>query len=610
MSKIASFILVYLKSLRLLWQAAPFWALCSLAMAIVSALVIPFQIWMLKTVIDFIISSQPGSLGVVSPDFEWTQLIPIASLLLLAWIIQGASFSLNSTINDLLGYKLTAHLDYIVQRKIASLDTIQFESSGFHDKLSIVNRDKGHLTSLVYVLFSTIMSVIASSTLFILLWQLHPVAPVGLILLGLPQTVMSGYGAKIRYNTLTLLAPTRRLIDYISELFSKPEAIKEIKVFSADGYFSQKVQKLWDSFFNTLKISRMTIERRYVSLGILTSLGVLAIWIYAGWNALTGVITVGTMTLYLQATDSLKHLLNTVFGSIGILVERMLFVKTLFEIVDSKHKPYDVPVTFTPIAEKEQRVQLDQGIVLENVSFRYPNATKLALDQISLTIKPKETIALVGRNGAGKTTLVKLLCKLYAPSSGNIYINGKNLVNIESDHLWKGMAVLFQDFIKYPLSARENIGVGDLRNIGNDERIHEVVGLSGASGIVTSLPYGIDTILDKRFEGGVDLSGGEWQRIALARGVIRNADILIMDEPTAALDARSEYELFNTISDLTKDKICLYISHRFSTLKTADRILVIDNGRIAEIGTHQELMELKGIYAELFNYQAERYRTD
>ncbi len=604
-NKLTSFVLVYLKSLRLLWQAAPFWSMCSFMMAIVSALIIPFQIWMLKTVIDLIISSQSGSLGSVSPDIDWTEIVPIASLLLLAWLIQGASFSVNSTINDLLGFRLTAHLDYIMQRKIATIDTIQFESSGFHDKLSVVNRDKGHLTSLVYVLFSTIMSLIATTTLFVLLWQLHPLAPVGLVLLGLPQTLMSGYGAKLRYNTLTLLAPTRRLIDYISEMFSKPEAIKEIRVFSVDRYLSEKVQRLWNSFFSTMKTLRMAFERRCMTLGILTSLGVLAIWVYAGWNALTGVITIGTMTLYLQATDSLKHLLNTVFGSIGILVERMLFVKTLFDVVDSK--PYgDLGTTSQNIGEEHQ----EPGIVIKNVSFRYPNAKESALDRVSFTIKPKETVAIVGKNGAGKTTLVKLLCKLYSPTSGNIYIDGKNLMNLETDHLWKRMAILFQDFIKYPLTARENIGVGDLRYVGNDDRINEVARLSGASGIVSSLPNGLDTVLDKRFEGGVDLSGGEWQRIALARGIMRNADIVIMDEPTASLDARSEYELFKTIGELTKEKTCLYISHRFSTVRTADRIFVIDEGKLVEQGTHEELMEFNGVYAELFNYQAERYRTE
>jgi ATP-binding cassette, subfamily B, bacterial len=308
------------------------------------------------------------------------------------------------------------------------------------------------------------------------------------------------------------------------------------------------------------------------------------------------------MTMYLSIFRSSQNVFETLFFGLSDLYENALFMSNLFAFLDLQPQ---MPVAGHPTALPGK---LERGIEFHRVSFRYPDREEYALRDVSLTIKPGEKIALVGANGAGKTTFVKLLTRLYDPSEGQVLIDGIDLREVDPKDLQKRIGVIFQDFVKYYLPARENVGFGQIDQLDNEPRIVDSATRAGADATIRALPQGYDTMLGKWFDRGHDLSGGEWQKVALARAFMRDAEVLVLDEPTAALDALNEYAIFQRFRELTDNKIALLISHRFSTVRMADRIVVLDSGRVVETGTHAELLALGGEYAKLFTIQAEGYR--
>jgi ATP-binding cassette subfamily B protein len=314
------------------------------------------------------------------------------------------------------------------------------------------------------------------------------------------------------------------------------------------------------------------------------------------------VITLGAMTMYLSIFRSSQNVFQTLFFGLSDLYENALFMSNLFAFLDLKPQ---MPVTANPIALPRPIVH---GLEFRHVSFKYPDRGAYALRDVSLTIRPGEKIALVGANGAGKTTFVKLLTRLYDPSEGQVLIDGIDLREVDPKELQKRIGVIFQDFVRYHLPVRENIGFGQIDELENEARIIDSATRAGADATIRGLPQGYDTMLGKWFERGNDLSGGEWQKVALARAFMREAEVLVLDEPTAALDAMNEYAIFQRFRELTDNKIALLISHRFSTVRMADRIVVLEDGHIIETGTHAELLALGGEYAKLFTIQAEGYK--
>jgi ATP-binding cassette subfamily B protein len=306
--------------------------------------------------------------------------------------------------------------------------------------------------------------------------------------------------------------------------------------------------------------------------------------------------------MYVQAADGVSQAFSAVLGALQSMYEHQLYLQTLFELLD-----------FTPeVRAPEHPIPfgrpIQQGIEFRNVSYTYEGKDEPAIDNVSFTIAKGETVAIVGHNGAGKTTLVKLLARLYDPQEGQVLIDGHDVRNYDPDALRNEFGVLFQDYVSYQFSARENIGVGRIERLDEMPAIADAALKSGASSIIEGLPQGYETVLGKWFDGGVNLSGGEWQKVALGRAFMREAQILILDEPSAALDAKAEYELFSRLQELAHGRTAIFISHRFSTVRRADRILVFEHGRLIESGTHDELVALGGRYAELFNLQAASYR--
>ena len=380
---------------------------------------------------------------------------------------------------------------------------------------------------------------------------------------------------------------------------------KEIKLFNVGDFFLNLFHHIAEKLYEENK--HILLPRAFIGLlwSLLTVIANSSIYLYIALQAVMRHITLGQLTKYVTASNQAGQSFQSLLDGVSDIYESNLFVNTLFEFLE--YEPHilspDKPV---PVAVPSDA----QGLAIEfrNVSFTYPGKEEPALKQISFTIHPGEAIALVGLNGAGKTTLVKLLTRLYDPDEGEIFINGCNIKEYALKDLREQIGVIFQDFVRYQMTVQENIGVGRIGNLENQEMIKDAAQKSGADKAISKLELGYESMLGRWFEKGVELSGGEWQKIALSRAFMRNAPILILDEPTSALDAQAEYDIFIRFRALTRNKTTLFISHRFSTVRLADRIFVIEQGHVLESGSHDELMVLNGRYAELFQLQAAAYR--
>jgi ATP-binding cassette subfamily B protein len=396
--------------------------------------------------------------------------------------------------------------------------------------------------------------------------------------------------------------PVRRQIDYLRVLGASKESAKELKLFGLAGFLTGRYAQLSHDIY-TQNVGLAT-RRLWAGalLSLLTTSGYYGAYAYVIYRAVAGDLTVGSMTFLAGAIAGASNSIQTIFSTFSSIADQALFLTDLLEFfaVNPKleSKPNALPAP-RPIRD---------GFVFDRVSFSYPGASRLVLNNLSFRVGPGERIALIGENGEGKTTIVKLLTRLYDPTAGRILLDGVDLRDYSIEDLCGETGVIFQDFMRYEMPARDNIAVGRIELINDTESIRLAARKSVAEPAINRLPRGFEQMLGRRFEGGVDLSGGEWQKIALARAYLRDAQVLVLDEPTASLDARSEYEVFQRFADLTDGKIALLISHRFSTVRMADRILVLENGRIAEEGSHDKLIALGGRYCGMFELQAAGYR--
>src|SRR6266852_173307 len=403
------------------------------------------------------------------------------------------------------------------------------------------------------------------------------------------------------YNIARWGSRLLRRMNYLVTLVTTDSYAKEVKLFGLGPYFINRYRMIAKNYYSS---QRSQVARRYMTgfaLGNLSTIVTSLTYLYVALQAIIGRLTLGDLTLYTTAASQVQGSIQGILGGFSGMYEHNLYLNNLFELMETK-SALPVPAKATKVPQP-----LRGEIHFENVTFAYPGAEANALSNLTFTVRPGETLAIVGRNGAGKTTLFKLICRLYDPNEGRILIDGIDIRDFDPNELRAQIGAMFQDYVTYQATAAENIGLGNVPDINDRERIEVAGAQAGASELIGGLPDGYDTALGKWFDHGVNLSGGEWQKVALARAFMRDAKILLLDEPTSALDAQAEYDLFERLRSLTRGRTAVYISHRFSTVRRADRIVFLEHGRLVEEGTHAELMKLNGRYARLFRMQASAY---
>ncbi len=509
-------------------------------------------------------------------------------------------------LQTLLQERVSEHVQLLMLHKANELDLAHFENPEFHDKLRRATQDAINKPLLMVTqTFTLIRAVVTLASMLGLLFHLAWWLVLITVIIPIPSFIANSHYSFKGYWKMRWQSAEKRQQMYINQIMTIDDYNKEIKLFHLGDFFIQRYHELAKKFYRENK--NIEVPRNITSL-LWSALSVLAnssVYLYVAWQAVQSRISIGSLSQYTIAVNQAGQSVQGMLDGIADLYENNLFVDTVFEFLG--YKPtITSPEHPTPIELPSDSRGLD--IEFRNVSFTYPDKQQPALQNISFFLRSGETIALVGRNGAGKTTLVKLLTRLYDPDEGEILIGGHNIKEYELDTLRDQIGVIFQDYVRYALKVQENIGVGRIEDLEDLDLIMAAAAKSGANTVVDTLDEGYATMLGRWFDKGAQLSGGEWQKVALARAFMRDARILVLDEPTSALDAQAEYDVFTRFRHLTEGKTAVFISHRFSTVRLADRIFVIENGHIIESGAHDELMRVDGRYAQLFNLQAEAYR--
>jgi ATP-binding cassette subfamily B protein len=507
-----------------------------------------------------------------------------------------------SLCQSLLRAQLGQRVNVMILEKALTLDLAQFEDAEFYDKLTRARREASvRPLSLVMRTFGLIQNLISIISYGALLVQFSVWAVVILVLCGLPAFVAETKFSGDAFRLFRWRSPETRMQMYLETVIAREDHAKEVKLFGLGPLLLQRYRDIYTKLY---RADRDLTIRRDTWGFFLGLLGTLALYGAYAWIALTAIatrITLGQMTMYLMLFRQGQSAVSAGLSAIGGMYEDNLYLSTLYEYLETPI----VPHTGTALVGPNPR----DGIRFENVSFTYPDGQQPTLIDVDLHIKPGESLALVGENGSGKTTLIKLLTRLYPPSSGRILLDGRDLQEWDEVALRQRIGVIFQDFARYQLMVGENVGAGDVRHFNDTERWADAAEKGMAASVIATLPSGFQTQLGKWFKDGRELSGGQWQKIALSRAFMRSqADVLVLDEPTAAMDAAAEATIFEHFRQLTTDKIAILISHRFSTVRMADQIIVIQDGRIIERGQHDSLMRQNGHYAHLFSLQAKGYR--
>ncbi len=585
--------------LLLVWQANAGLTVSLGLLNLLQGLLPAVRVWLSKLLIDAVVGSISTGTG--------TAALPQIGVLVAAQFGIGAVANIAGTLanisQQLLQERVANRVQLLVMRHANELDLVFFERPQFYDLIQQVQREVGYRpVAMVQTAFGLIRQLLTFISMLALLVNLGWVIAAAALLSPIPNFVSNvryGWGG---YQLMRRQSPLRRMMAYLTTVLTTDTFSKEIKLFTLGDFFIERFSRLFERYYAENR--RLVIER-YLAGAAFSMLSVLATgltFFYVAFRALAGQVTVGDLTLYVQAADGVSSAFTQLLGGLQSMYEHQLYLATLFELLDFK------PLVNAPAHPVPIRRPFQEGIEFRDVSYTYEGKDEPALANVSFTIAPGETVAIVGHNGAGKTTLVKLLARLYDPQSGTILIDGHDARDYDPVALRGEYGVLFQDYVSYQLSARENIGVGRVDRLDEAGAITTAATQSGAASVIERLPAGYETLLGKWFDGGVNLSGGEWQKVALGRAFMREAQILILDEPSAALDAKAEYELFSRLQELAQGRTAVFISHRFSTVRRADRILVFEHGRLIEQGTHEELLALDGRYAELFNLQAASYR--
>jgi ATP-binding cassette, subfamily B, bacterial len=586
--------------LKLVFETHRGYTVAILALRAVRSFVPLAVLWVGKLIIDGVVAGVRIRAG--GSVVNWWYLGGLVGLELGIAIVGEGLARLSSLLESLLGDLFSNRISVRLMQHAATLDLAQYEDAETYDHLERARRQTVGRIGLIALLLSTAQDLVTLASLAgVLLLQL-PWLLLLLFVAVLPSFLGETHYAALGYSLLFQWTPERRLLDYLRYVGASDEMAKEVKLFTLSDFLVGRYAKLSDEFYDAnkrLAIKRNIVSTLFVTVGTLGYYGAYAVTIYL---TVLGRFTIGALTFLAGSFRQSRDLIQRILLSVSQVFEQSLYLSDLFTFFDVQPR-----VTSAPGA-RPVPVPVRDGFEFRDVGFRYPGSERWAVRHLTFRFTPGERIALVGENGAGKTTLVKLLARLYDPDEGHILLDGVDLREYDLASVRSNIGVIFQDFVRYDFVLKENIGVSQVDKLDDDARVREAARRSLADTVASRLEKGYQQMLGRRFDGGVELSGGEWQKIALGRAYMRDAQVLILDEPTASLDARAEYEVFLRFAELTRGRMAVLISHRFSTVRMADRILVLQGGELVDQGTHEELLARRGLYAELFNLQAAGYR--
>ncbi|WP_417603350.1 ABC transporter ATP-binding protein [Owenweeksia hongkongensis] len=580
---------------KMIWHTSPGMTLGNVLLRIVKAAIPVVMLWVGKLIIDEIVFQ----IAQENKDFHniWIYLAMELGLALFSDIINRGITLLDSLLGDLFSNETSVKLIH----HAATLDLYQFEDSKFYDKLERARRQTNSRTALMSQTLTQLQDIITIIFFAVGLIAFKPLLIVILFIAIIPSFLGETTFSERSYSLTRSWTPQRRELDYLRYIGASDETAKEIKIFGLQDFISQRFKKLAEEYYQANK--KLATSRACWG-SLLTAIGTVAYYgayVYIVIDTANGDISLGKLTFLAGSFLQMRNMLQSIMNRFSQIAESALYLQDLFDFFELR--PQIIPKSSNPKIPDP----IIQGFTFENVSFKYPGSERYSLKNLNFHLKAGEKLALVGENGAGKTTLVKLLSRLYEPTEGRILLDGVDLSEYDIMDLRKNVSIIFQDFVKFQLKADENIAIGNINQLQKQDLIEDSADKSLANTVINKLPERYQQFLGKRFEGGVELSGGEWQKIALARAYMGEAQLMILDEPTSALDARAENEVFIRFSELITGRTAVLISHRFSTVRMADRILFLENGELLELGSHDQLLEKDGKYAALFKLQAKGY---
>ncbi len=580
-------------SMRLFIAAAPGHTAVMIVLDILQATLEPLSVWFMKFLVDAVIAQQ----------------VRMAIIVALLLVVYRLSSYLSSWAYEVVAPGQIDRLQFALQMRlmekaVSIQDLTLFESSKFYDQLQTARRATDTWAQRLYMTTKQLLAyIVVVILLFGTLSQLHPLAAIIVFLATIPSYLAYLSTGVESTTVFRSQAPYQRKLDYYAQVLTTQDAAKEVRLFGLGGFFIDSYREVFQQSFKLVQSFRRRQARIVTLLTLISPVTAGAVLVYTVWRAALGEIEPGNLVLYVGVIFLVQQTFYRLLQTAGTVHTCQLHVSHLLDFLD-----LEPPMPVSEGAGKHVPKPLREGIEVKRVSFTYPGTDRTILKDVSFRVGPEESVALVGHNGAGKTTLVKLLCRLYDPSQGAVLLDGVDVREYELTNLRENITAIFQDYARFHLTAAQNIGIASVERLEDRAAIERAAEQGGAVEMISKLPKGYDTQLGREFEEGSELSIGEWQKLALARAFFRDAQILILDEPTAALDVQAEYEVYERFRELTQGRSTILISHRFSTVRMADRIIVLEDGSIIEEGSHAQLMAQGGTYADLYSKQASWYR--
>jgi ATP-binding cassette, subfamily B, bacterial len=584
------------ESVKLVWRSAPGWTFVNIVISVLRSFLPLLLLWLLKGLIDGITAAASARPGQPIVNILW----PVIAVVII-WFLDEAASDLSNFVRKKQSLKLETFMYGLLHSKAIKLDLINFERPEYFDTLTRASREapwrpNSILNNLVSIFRGLISLLLMAGLLTSLNWMLALL----LIVVNVPGVWLRFYYADVLYNFQREQTPEARKTAYFNWLLTGDHPSREIRLFGLGKYFMSLFNK---SFLKT-KEDELSIIKKRTLIELVSDLfkaaAVLITFLFIARETIFGKITLGQMAMFLLAFRQGMVYIRDLLASVGGLYEDSLFIGDTFEFLNLKENIVAIPPEIVPLG-------LNKSIEVNSLSFKYPGNSETTIKNVSFRVMKGEIIALVGPNGAGKSTLARLLCRLYDPDSGSVKLDGADIRNMDPDKYRKLLSVVFQDFMLYNLEAGENIRLGNLDEENPDEKLKSAARASGVHDLINNLPDGYSTSIGNLFDDSRELSWGEWQKLALSRALFRDAPLLILDEPSSSLDADTEYDIFSRFREIVRGRTSILISHRFTNVNLADRIIVLDKGTVTESGTHEELMKKKGMYFSMYTKQTGRF---